>query len=172
MVDHFVFMCSTVLRYVIFVSLLLPLFLNFYYANSLNRNPVGPHDVQGWVCKLVQNAQSLYFGFFIFRSSKNSSHSTVQLIYILFHIFFFFISRAHGQCHRCTAAIRGLLYSPYSPRVFGRSHVRRQMPPRPPTTREILIAKGGTMWARINRKFCLRLRLPPQFRDLLHAANL
>ena len=28
------------------------------------------------------------------------------------------------------------------------------------------------MWARINRKFCLRLRLPRQFMDLLHAANL
>ena len=69
-------------------------------------------------------------------------------------------------------SLRGLLYSPYSPRVFGRSHVRRQMPPRHPTTREILVAKGGTMWARINRKFCLRLRLPRQFRDLLHAANL
>jgi hypothetical protein len=35
-----------------------------------------------------------------------------------------------------------------------------------------LVAKGRTMWARINRKFCLRLRLPRQFRDLLHAANL
>jgi hypothetical protein len=44
--------------------------------------------------------------------------------------------------------------------------------PRPPTTRDILVAKGGTMWARINRKFCLRLRLPCQLRDLLHAANL
>jgi hypothetical protein len=69
-------------------------------------------------------------------------------------------------------SLRGLSYSPYSSRVFWRSHVRRQMPPRPPTTREILVAKGGTMWARINRKFCLRLRLPRQFRDLLHAANL
>ena len=59
------------------------------------------------------------------------------------------------------------------PRVFRRSHVRRQMPSRPsPMTREILVVKGGTMWARINRKFCLRLRLPRQFRDLLHAANL
>ena len=58
------------------------------------------------------------------------------------------------------------------PRVFGRSHVRRQMPPRPPTMREILVAKSATMWARINRKFCLRLRLPRQFRDLLHATNL
>ena len=28
------------------------------------------------------------------------------------------------------------------------------------------------MWARINRKFFLRLRLPRQFRDLLHDANL
>ena len=28
------------------------------------------------------------------------------------------------------------------------------------------------MWARINRYFCLKLRLPRQFRDLLHAANL
>ena len=63
-------------------------------------------------------------------------------------------------------SLRGLLYSPYSP------HVRRQMPPRLPATRETLVAKGGTMWARINRKFCLRLRLPRQFRDLLHAANL
>jgi len=53
--------------------------------------------------------------------------------------------------------LRGLLYSPYSPRVFRRSHLRRQMNPRPPTTREILVAKGGTMWARINWKFCLRL---------------
>ena len=68
-------------------------------------------------------------------------------------------------------SLRGLLYSSYS-RVFGRSHVRRQMPTRPPTTREILIAKGGTMWARINRKCCLRLQLPRPCRDLLHAANL
>ena len=59
-------------------------------------------------------------------------------------------------------SLRGLLYSPYSPRVFGRSHVRRQMPAQ---TREILVAKGGTMWARINGKFCLRLRLQRQFRD-------
>jgi len=44
--------------------------------------------------------------------------------------------------------------------------------PTSPTTREILVAKGGTMWVRINRKFCLRLQLPRQFRDLLHAANL
>jgi hypothetical protein len=58
------------------------------------------------------------------------------------------------------------------PRVFGRSHVRRQMTPRPPTTREILVAKGGTVWARINRKFSLRVRLLRQLRDLLHAANL
>ena len=43
------------------------------------------------------------------------------------------------------------------PRVFGRSHVCRQMPPHSPMTREILVAKGGTMWARINQKFCLRL---------------
>ena len=41
-----------------------------------------------------------------------------------------------------------------------------------PTTREILLAKGRTMWARINPKFCPRLRLPRQFRDLLHATNL
>ena len=41
-----------------------------------------------------------------------------------------------------------------------------------PTTREILVENGGTMWARINRKFCLRSRLPRQFRHLLHAANL
>jgi len=40
------------------------------------------------------------------------------------------------------------------------------------TTREILVAQGGTMWARINRLFCLSLRLPRQFKDLLHAANL
>jgi len=40
------------------------------------------------------------------------------------------------------------------------------------TTREILVAKGGTMWARINQQFCLKLRLPRQFRDLLRAANL
>ena len=58
------------------------------------------------------------------------------------------------------------------PCLFKRSHVRRQMPPHLPTTREILVAKGGTMWARINQKFCPRLRLPRQFRDLLHAANL
>ena len=25
----------------------------------------------------------------------------------------------------------GLLYSPYPPRLFGRSHIRRQVPPRP-----------------------------------------
>ena len=41
-----------------------------------------------------------------------------------------------------------------------------------PVTREILVAKGGTMSARINQKFCLKLRPPRQFRDLLHAANL
>ena len=35
----------------------------------------------------------------------------------------------------------------FPPRVFGRSHVRRQMPPMP---QETLVAKGGTMWARIN----------------------
>jgi len=46
------------------------------------------------------------------------------------------------------------------------------MPPCPPATREILVAKGGTMWARISWKFCPRLWLPHQFRDLLHAANL
>ena len=69
-------------------------------------------------------------------------------------------------------SLRGLLYTPYSPRVFKRFHVRWQMPSRPPTMREILVVKGGTMWARINRKFCLRLRLPRQFRDLLRAANL
>jgi hypothetical protein len=69
-------------------------------------------------------------------------------------------------------SLRGLLYSPYSlPRVwtFPRSPTDA---PTSPTTREILVAKGGTTWARINQKFCLRLRLPRQFRDLLHAANL
>jgi len=40
------------------------------------------------------------------------------------------------------------------------------------TTREILVVKGGTVWVRINWEFCLRFRLPCQFRDLLHAANL
>jgi len=49
-------------------------------------------------------------------------------------------------------SVRGLLYLPYPPRVFRRSHVRRKMPPRPSTTREILVAKVGTIWARINRK--------------------
>ena len=42
----------------------------------------------------------------------------------------------------------------------------------PPTTREILVVKVGTMLARINRKLCLRLRLSRQFRYLLHAASL
>ena len=41
-----------------------------------------------------------------------------------------------------------------------------------PAMQEIPVAKGGTMWERINRKFCLKLQLPRQFRDLLHAANL
>jgi len=40
--------------------------------------------------------------------------------------------------------------------------------PTSPTTWEIVVVKGGTMWARISRKFCLTLRLPRQFRDLLH----
>jgi len=40
------------------------------------------------------------------------------------------------------------------------------------STRESLVVKGGTMWGRINQTFCLRLRLPRQFRDLLDAANL
>jgi len=36
-----------------------------------------------------------------------------------------------------------------------------------PMMREILVSKGGSMWARINQKFCLKLWLPRQFRDLL-----
>ena len=40
------------------------------------------------------------------------------------------------------------------------------------TTQEILVAKGRTVWTRIGRYFCLKLRLPRQFRDLLHTANL
>ena len=45
----------------------------------------------------------------------------------------------------------GLIVLTLSPRVFGHSHVRRQMPPTSTMTREILVAKGGTMWLRINR---------------------
>ena len=45
----------------------------------------------------------------------------------------------------------GLLYSPYPPRLFGCSHVRRQVPPMSTTMREILVAKGGTVWVRIDR---------------------
>ena len=60
----------------------------------------------------------------------------------------------------------------FPPRVWTFPRSPTDAPTSPPTTREIPVAKGGTMWARINRKFCLSLRLPRQFGDLLHAANL
>ena len=37
-----------------------------------------------------------------------------------------------------------------SPPTVGRSHVRRQVPPTYTTTREVLVAKGGTVWVRID----------------------
>jgi len=48
--------------------------------------------------------------------------------------------------------------------AFRRSHFSRQVPPSA-ATREILAAKGGT----VDEK---DVRLPPKFKDLLHAANL
>ena len=46
----------------------------------------------------------------------------------------------------------GLLYSPYSPPVcLEVPTFADRCPHVPPTTREILVAKGGTMWARINQ---------------------
>jgi len=42
----------------------------------------------------------------------------------------------------------------------------------PPTTREILVVKVGTMLARINRKLCLRLRLSRHFRDLFYVPQI
>jgi len=73
---------------------------------------------------------------------------------------------------RMYCSLEGLLYSPYPPRLFW---TFQHSPPDASTstmTREILVAKGGTVWTRIGRYFCLKLRLPHQFRDLLHAANL
>ena len=39
-------------------------------------------------------------------------------------------------------------------------------------TWEILTAKGGTLGEKFFRWFCTKFRLPPKFRDVLHAANL
>jgi len=44
------------------------------------------------------------------------------------HRVFFFVIKACGQCHRCTAALR-LIVQPYSPLCFSRSHFRRLVPP-------------------------------------------
>jgi hypothetical protein len=49
-------------------------------------------------------------------------------------------------------SLRGLLYSPFPLRVLRPPRARRTRTPRPSTTREILVAKVGNIWARINRK--------------------
>ena len=40
------------------------------------------------------------------------------------------------------------------------------------TTREILVAKGGTVGENVGRLFCLNVDFHLTFRDLLHAENL
>jgi len=46
-------------------------------------------------------------------------------------------------------SLLGLLYSPYPPRLFGRSNVRHQVTPTSTMTREIPVAKGGSVWGEL-----------------------
>ena len=86
-----------------------------------------------------------------------------------FFFFFFFFVWARSMCSRCTAASRCYCVT------FVLSYCFQTFPLSPPpvrllvrATRETIVAKGGTAWARdIAGRFCLKCRLPR-----LHAANL